>query len=60
VGCFRVISLQRFIRLSEVLSPHTEFELKSDGHGGTDLTLVYVVGVQHHEAAIHFGPGPHF
>ena len=38
----------------------TEFKLVSDGRGGTDLILTPIVGVQHHEAAIHFGPGPHF
>jgi autotransporter passenger strand-loop-strand repeat protein len=39
---------------------NTEFKLASDGHGGTDLILTPLVGVLHHEAAIHFGPGPHF
>jgi autotransporter passenger strand-loop-strand repeat protein len=32
----------------------------SDGHGGTDLIMTPILGVQHHEASIHFGPGPHF
>jgi autotransporter passenger strand-loop-strand repeat protein len=30
---------------------NTEFKLQSDGHGGTDLVLVPIVGVQHHEAS---------
>jgi hypothetical protein len=34
-------------------------ELKSDGNGGTDPTLVGLVGVHHPAEAIHFGPGPH-
>ena len=38
----------------------TAFELRSDRHGGTELILTPIVGVDHHEAAIHFGPGPHF
>lgn len=39
---------------------NTQFKLQSDGHGGTDLILTPLLGVQHHDAAIHFGPGPHF
>jgi autotransporter passenger strand-loop-strand repeat protein len=38
---------------------NTAFELRSDHHGGTELILTPIVGVPHHEAAIHFGPGPH-
>ena len=40
--------------------PDTEVTFRSDGHGGTDLILTPIVGVQHQEAAIQFGPGPHF
>jgi autotransporter passenger strand-loop-strand repeat protein len=29
---------------------NTEFKLQSDGHGGTDLILVPIIGVQHHDA----------
>ena len=39
---------------------NTAFELRSDHHGGTEIILTPIVGVPHHEAAIHFGPGPHF
>ena len=39
---------------------NTAFELRSDHRGGTELILTPVVDVPHHEAAIHFGPGPHF
>ena len=37
----------------------TWFELKKVPNG-TDLIAVPLLGVHHHEAAIHFGPGPHF
>lgn len=40
--------------------PGTFIHAVSDGHGGTDLVMTPIVGAQHHEAAIHFGPGPHF
>ena len=40
--------------------PGTFIHAVSDGHGGTDLVMTPIVGVQHNEAAIHFGPGPHF
>lgn len=36
---------------------HTHVAFRSDGHGGTELVLTPVVGLQNHEAAIHFGPG---
>jgi autotransporter passenger strand-loop-strand repeat protein len=39
--------------------PNTWFELKKVPNG-TDLIAVPLLGVHHHEAAIHFGPGPHF
>ena len=39
--------------------PDTVFKLKSVPNG-TDLILVGLASVHHHEAAIHFGPGPHF
>ena len=39
---------------------NTAFALRSDDRGGTELILTPIVGVPHHEAAIHFGPGPHF
>ena len=39
---------------------NTAFALRADGEGGTELILTHVVGVAHHEAAIHCGPGPHF
>ncbi len=39
---------------------NTHVAFRSDGHGGTELILTPVVGLQNHEAAIHFGPGPHF
>jgi hypothetical protein len=46
--------------LSSHLPPDTKFKLESVPNG-TDLILVGLVGVHHHhEAAIHFGPGPHF
>jgi hypothetical protein len=34
---------------------NTEFQLRPDGHGGTNLTLVHIVGVghAHHEVAGH-------
>jgi autotransporter passenger strand-loop-strand repeat protein len=40
--------------------PGTFIHAVSDGHGGTDLVMTPIVGAQHHEVAIHFGPGPHF
>ena len=39
---------------------NTAFALRPDGEGGTELILTPIVGVAQHEAAIHFGPGPHF
>jgi hypothetical protein len=38
----------------------THVTARSDGHGGSELILTPILGVQHHEATIHFGPGPHF
>lgn len=39
---------------------NTQIEIQRDPQGGADLVLVPIVGAEHHEAAIHFGPGPHF
>ena len=48
------VTIDRDLRVNYTLSglqANTDFKLQSDGHGGTDLILVPVVGVQHHEAA---------